>query len=264
MRVLKESTGMAEVAVKQTASTMRSLERAFGILAILRERRVPLRLSDIARESGLHLATTQRILNVLVDHGYVTQEGQGYSMGITSFLNSYTFLVTNSLSQIALPIMQELSSESDWTSSLSVRVDLSQVMISRVEGRLALRYRLPIGEPMALHLGGARVLAAALKPDELKRLLDALPEIRLASGEVITRREFIDSLHVIREQGYVAGSNQREMGAASVAVPVFGHDDEIVASLQISFLIEELEQRKVDWTIVELKRASLAITKRIP
>jgi IclR family acetate operon transcriptional repressor len=233
MRVLKESTGMAEVAVKQTASTMRSLERAFGILAILRERRVPLRLSDIARESGLHLATTQRILNVLVDHGYVTQEGQGYSMGITSFLNSYTFLVTNSLSQIALPIMQELSSESDWTSSLSVRVDLSQVMISRVEGRLALRYRLPIGE-------------------------------RLASGEVITRREFIDSLHVIREQGYVAGSNQREMGAASVAVPVFGHDDEIVASLQISFLIEELEQRKVDWTIVELKRASLAITKRIP
>lgn len=255
---------MPEVEVKPTASTMRSLERAFAILAILRERRVPLRLSDIARESGLHLATTQRILNVLVGQGYVTQEGPGYSMGIASFLNSYTFLVTNSLSQIAQPIMQELTAESGWTSSLAVRVGLSQVMISRLEGRLTLRYRLPIGEPMALHLGGARVLAAALKPDELQALLDGIPEIRFASGDVLSRSEFIESLQVIREQGYVFGFSQRELGAASVAVPVYGHDNEVVASLQISFLIEEMEQNKVDWAIVELQRASLAITKRIP
>jgi IclR family acetate operon transcriptional repressor len=253
-----------DVVVKQTASTMRSLERAFAILAIIRERRVPLRLSDIARASGLHLATTQRILNVLVEQGYVAQEGQGYSMGISSLLNSYTFLVTNNISQIALPIMQELTSQSGWTSSLSVRVNLSQVMISRIEGLPPLRYRMPIGEPMALHLGGARILAAALKPNELNALLDAVPEIRLASGEVVTRDEFVESLHVIREQGYVYGFSQRELGAASVAVPVFGRDDDVVASLQISFLAEELTNDKIEWTIVELKRASLAITKRIP
>lgn len=249
---------------KSTTSSMRSLERSFEILRILRESRIPLRLSDVARESGIHLATTQRILNVLMQYGYVTQEKQGYTIGITSVLNAFTFLVTNGLSQVALPIMQELTALIGFTSSLSVRVGFVQVMILRVEGTPPLRYRLPVGEPMSLHLGGARVLAAALEPHELSELLADVAEIRLASGVVVTHDEFVDSLQVIRDQGYVYGFSQRELGAASLAVPIFSPDRAVIASLQISGLVEDLSENKVEWAMTELKRASGAITKRLP
>jgi IclR family acetate operon transcriptional repressor len=255
---------MESTTVKQVASTMRSLGRALDVLHILQLSRVPQRLSDISRESGLHLATTQRILHVLVERGYVTQDGLGYSMGITSLLNSHTYLVSNSLNRASLPILQELTASTGLTSSLSVRVDFAQVLLVRIESLPPLRYRLPVGEQMPLYLGGARVLAAALEPDRLDELLKDLFEIRLASGRVVSREEFIEGLELIRRQGYAYGYSQRENGAASVAVPVLDREGEVLASLQLSGLVEDFEQSKVEWYVAELKRACAAITRGLP
>ncbi|MHB8379077.1 MAG: IclR family transcriptional regulator [Acidimicrobiales bacterium] len=255
---------MAEEKLSPTTNTVRSLERAFDIMRVLRESRVALRLTDIARETGNHLATTQRLLNVLVKFGYVTQEGTGYSIGITSLLNAHNYLVVNGLNRIALPIVQELVATSGLTASLSVRVELTQVLLLRIEGSSPLRYQLPVGEPMPLYLGGARTLAATLEPDELERLLEEVPEIRLASGQIVTHEEFIESLARIRQQGYVFGSSQRYFGAAAASVPVFDTKGEVIASLQLSGLAEDFDDGKVEWCVAELKRASGAITTRLP
>ncbi|MBW4030685.1 MAG: IclR family transcriptional regulator [Acidobacteria bacterium] len=252
--------------VKDIANTtsMRSLERSFEILDILRRSRVPMRLTDISIESGIHLATTQRILSVMQHYGYVSQERYGYTVGVTSMINAYAFHMTNSLSQITLPILQELAGASGFTSALSVRVDMAQVMILRVEGNEPARYLLPMGELTPLHMGGARVLAAALSDEDVKELMKDIAEFRLASGHVVTRKEFIKTLAVIREQGYVYSVSERELGSASVAVPILSQEGEAVASLQVFGRAADLDQSKADWCIVELKRASSAITKRLP
>jgi len=246
------------------ASTARSIERSLEILAVLRDSRVPLRLSEIARATGNHLATTQRIVNVLLRFGYVEQEGGGYSVGITSLMNAYTYLLSNSLIQVAHPVAQELAATTGFAASLSVRVELKQILLLRVDGATPLRYRLPVGEPLPLHLGGARILAATLGPQELQRLLDELHEIRLATGEVVTHEQFIDSLRVIREQGHVYGYSQRYPGAASASVPVFNRDRQVIASLQLSGFAEEMDESKMVWCIDELKRASSSLEQRLP
>lgn len=243
---------------------MRSLERSFDILSILRRSRVPMRLTDIALESGIHLATTQRILSVLLQYGYVSQERYGYTIGVTSVINGFAFHVTNSLSQISLSILQELAGASGFMSSLSIRVDFAQVMILRVEGNAPVRYLLPLGEPTPLYLGGAKILTAALTPEDVTELMVDVPEIRLASGQVVTRQEFVESLQVIREQGYVYSNSERELGAASVSVPIVSQEGAVVASLQVSGPTEDLNESKAEWCVVELKRASNAITKRLP
>jgi len=257
-----ESKGDTEAT--QTTAPVRSIERALEIVRILRENRAPMRLTDIARESGNHLATAQRMVNVLVRHGYVVQERNNYSIGITSLLNAHAFLVSNSLIQVAHPVVQELASFSGLASSFAVRVGLKQIQLLRVYGVVPLPYQLPIGEPMPLHLGGARILAAALSPEDLQLLLDETPEIRLANGTVVTQDEFIKSLQVIREQGYVCGYSQRELGAGSAAVPVYGPDETVVAALQLSWIVDEVDDAKMEWCVTELKRASAAITRRIP
>ncbi|MDE3030493.1 MAG: IclR family transcriptional regulator [Acidobacteriota bacterium] len=252
--------------VKDIANTtsMRSLERSFEILDILRRSRVPMRLTDISIESGIHLATTQRILSVMLHYGYVSQERYGYTVGVTSMINAYAFHMTNSLSQITLPILQELAAASGFMSALSVRVDMAQVMILRVEGNEPARYLLPMGELTPLHMGGARILAAALSDEDVKELMKDIPEFRLASGQVVTRKEFVKNLESIRQQGYVYSVSERELGSASVAVPVLSQEGEVVASLQVFGRAADLDQSKAEWCIVELKRASTAITKRLP
>ncbi len=246
------------------ASTTRSIERSLEILTVLRESRVPMRLSEIAKVTNNHVATTQRVVNVLVRFGYITQEGNGYSMGITSLMNAYTYLLSNSLIQIAQPIVQELAATTGLATSLSVRVELKQILLLRVDGVTPLRYRLPVGEPLPLYLGGARILAAALGPDDLQRLLDEAGEIRLATGEVVSHEEFIESLRVIRERGYAYGYSQRYPGAASASVPVFNRDREVIASLQLSGFAEEMDEAKMEWCIDELRRASNSLEQRLP
>jgi len=245
-------------------TSMRSLERSFEILDILRRSRVPMRLTDISIESGIHLATTQRILSVMQHYGYVSQERYGYTVGVTSMINAYAFHMTNSLSQITLPILQELAGASGFMAALSVRVDMAQVMILRVEGNEPSRYLLPMGELTPLYLGGARVLAAALSEEDIKELMKDLPEFRLASGQVVTRKEFVKTLAVIREQGYVYSVSERELGTASVAVPIVSQEGEVVASLQVLGRAADLDESKADWCVVELTRAATAISKRLP
>jgi IclR family acetate operon transcriptional repressor len=223
-----------------------------------------MRLTDIALESGIHLATTQRILSVMLQYGYVSQERYGYTVGVTSVINAFAFHLTNSLSQITQPIMQELTAASGLMTSLSIRVEFEQVVVLRVEGSAPLRYLLPVGEPTPLYLGGARIFAATLSPEDLTELLEGLPEIRLASGRVVTEQELVNNLKEIRDLGYVYSYSERDLGSASVAVPIFSQEGIVVASLQVSGPAVDLDDSKVEWSILELKRASAAITKRLP
>ena len=246
------------------ASTMRSLERALDVLAVLQRKRGTMRLTEIANESGLHLATVQRILAVLVQRGYINHDGPTYSLGVASLLNAHAFLVSNTLSIVAAPVLQELAQSSGLTASLSIRVGFFQVLLLRVEGVQPLRYQLPVGEQLPLHLGGARVLAAAMPEVELDEMLRSVGVVRLASGEELSAEEFKATLRTIAAEGFAYGVSQREMGAASIAVPITGTQGEVLASLQLSGLAEDFDPARTQWYVSELARASAAVARRIP
>jgi IclR family transcriptional regulator, acetate operon repressor len=243
---------------------MRSLERALDVLAVLQRNRGPMRLTEIAKVSGLHLATVQRILSVLVQRGYVSHDGSSYSLGVASLLNAHAYLVSNTLSIVAEPVLQELARSSGLTASLSVRVGFFQVLLLRIQGLQPLRYQLPVGEQLPLHLGGARVLAAAMPPDELEEMLIDVGTVRLASGEEIDVENFRASLTRIAKDGYAYGVSQREMGAASIAVPVVAANGDVIASIQLSGLAEDFNPDKTEWYVSELTRASGAVARRLP
>lgn len=254
---------MFDEANPQGAGTARSIERAIDILKVLRESRVPMTLSEIARMSRNHLATTQRIVNVLVRTGYATQERSRYAIGVMSLLNSYSYLLSNTLVQVSLPVIQELASVTGFFASLAVRVELKQILLLRVEGKEPLRYQLPDGERYPLHVGAARILAAALDAAELEALLAETPEMRLASGEVVTHEEFREDLRNIRAQGHAISNSQRLVGSMSAAVPLYDHDNQVIASLYVAARTEKWTPEVVERCLVELKLASASITKRL-
>ena len=244
-------------------SSVRSLDRPFVILRVLREHRGPMRLTEIATAAQLHLATTQRIMNLLIKYGYVEREGLDYRLGVASLLNGNAYLLTNGLVSAAEPVLIELTASTGLTSSLTVRYEFSAVLLLRVSSTPPLRFQLPIGEQMPLVVGGARVLAAALDDQDLDRLLEGVTTIPLASGVELARSEFVEGLKLIRERGYAFGQGQREAGALSVAVPVHDREQQTVAAIQLSSMIEDIPV-DIDSLVIELKRASSAISRRLP
>ena len=245
------------------ASGLRSLDRPFVILRVLRENRFPMRLTEIATAAKLHLATTQRILNLLIKHGYVERAGVEYRLGLVSLIDGFTYLFTNSLKQIAEPVLMELTASTKLTSMLSVRYDLTEVRVLLVPGTSQRRFQATVGEQVPLVAGGARVLAAALSPEDLERLLEGVERIPLAGGTELDRQEFIESLGAIRERGYAFGQGQGIGGGVSIAVPVMNNQGDVVAAIQVSGQIEDISV-DVNALVFELKRASAGITRRLP
>jgi DNA-binding IclR family transcriptional regulator len=242
---------------------MRSLERALDVLEVLELTRAPLRLNEVARRAGLHVATTQRILVVLIRHGYVDQDGTGYTMGVVPLANAHAYLVSNTLANGARPVLQELAHTSGLTSAMSVRIGFFHVLVARVDGANPLRYIPPLGERMPLHVGAGRVYAASLGPDELDELIDRVGEIRLATGQLLTRLEFLERIRVIREQGYAIGYSERVPDASSIGAPVLNRNGELIAVVQLSGLAENLECRDLERYVSEVRQAAAAIAGRL-
>lgn len=247
----------------RVAGTMRSLERALEVLEVLELTRKPLRLSEVARRANLHVATTQRILAVLHRHRYVDQDGAGYTMGVMPLANAHAYLVSNTLANGAMPILQELAQTSGLTSAMSVRIGFYHVLVARVDGANPLRYQPPVGERMPLHVGAGRVFAASLASTELDDLLERVGEIRLATGQVLTREEFLERIRVIRQQGYALGYSERVPNASSIGSPVFNRNGELIAAVQLSGLAEDLEPAQLECYVTEVRQAAAAITGRI-
>jgi DNA-binding IclR family transcriptional regulator len=244
-------------------TTMRSLERAIDVLEVLENARTPLRLSEIARRAGLHVATTQRILAVLERRGRVEHDDLTYRTGVAMLFGAHSYLFTNALAQSARPVLQELASGTGLTASVFVRTGWSRAVIARVEGSRPLRYELPIGERLPLHLGAGKVLAADMSRDEIRQLLDETGPIVTADGRRVTRKAFMAEIARIRQQGFGVAQSERVPGMASVAAPVLRPDGSYAGAVQISALAEDLREAELDTLTVEVRRAAAAISQRL-
>lgn len=248
---------------ERASSPMRSLERALDVLDVLTTARKPLRLSEIARLAGLHVATAQRILSVLEKRGQAAQHEQGYCIGVAGLLNAHAFSINDPFSRAARPVMQELAQATELTVSLSVRFGLHRVQIARVEGRSPLRYQLPVGERLPLHLGAGKVLALDLSPSELDELFAGMGVIAMANGLTRTREQFQDELAQIRLQGYTVSEGERVLGTTAVAAPVCARDGAVLGSLQAVGLTADVPADRISQLVPEVRRAVQAVADRL-
>lgn len=247
------------------ASNMRSLDRSFDVLDVLQAAKQPMKLADIARGSGLHIATTQRIVNVLVARGYVARSSDGYTAGPAALAVAHAYLVSNPLSLLAQPVLQQLATNTGFTASVYVRVEHSRVLVARVESAHPLSYVLPVGERLPLHLGGAgKLFLADMAPGERGAALGDIVNVRLADGTTLTRDEFDAQLEQINAAGYAFSVSERLVGIASVTAPVRAGDGSLQAVLGVTGPSDSINDDTRAGLVAEVRRAADAFGARIP
>ncbi len=247
------------------ASNMRSLDRSFDVLDVLQGSKQPMRLAEIARASALHIATAQRIVNVLVVRGFAARSGDGYTAGPAALAVAHAYLVTNPISVLAQPVLQQLATTTGYAASVYVRVQHSRVLIARVESEHPLSYVLPVGERLPLHLGGAgKIFLADMDGEEQAAALAGIT-ITLAGGQTVSDDAFRAELARIRDEGYAVSISERLYGIASVAAPVRTSDGALSAVLGVTGpaeLIGDAASRNA--LIAEVRRAAVAFGGRLP
>ncbi|MGW4587886.1 IclR family transcriptional regulator [Amycolatopsis thermoflava] len=244
------------------ATSMRSLERAIDILEVIDSSQHALRLTEIARRAGLPVATTQRILGVLEARGRVERDANGYRPGVALIFGAHAYLTTSPLLTAARPILHDLAAATGLTASLFKRIGWSRVVLARVDGASPLRYELPIGERLPLHLGAGKALTAQLTDTELTEFLEQLGNLGHPDRGPVDHDDFLAELKTIRDRGYSQARGEREPGMASVAAAV-PDPAGATAAVQVTGTFADIPEDRVAELGVELQRAALAIARRI-
>lgn len=248
-----------------SATTMRSVQRALDLLNVLQTYQHPVRLSDLARHADLHIATAQRLLNVLVDNGFATRYASGYTAGPAALSIAHAYLVASPLNMIAQPIMQALSAECGLTSSLYVPLAGTRVLVARVEGANPLRYTLPIGERFPLYLGAAgKTILAFLPEQDRQEALVSVATIEHADGSATPIGAFLAELETVRQQSFAESTGERALGITAVAAPILDAAGTVQGALGLTGPSDELDGERIHRVVPELRRAASAIGARYP
>ncbi|MBB3049543.1 IclR family acetate operon transcriptional repressor [Prauserella isguenensis] len=244
---------------------MRSVHRAFDVLKVLELAQQPLRLTDIAQRTALHVATTQRLVGVLTDHGYASRHANGYTAGPAALSTAHAFATTSPLRLVARPVLEEVATATGLTASLYVRVQDTRVLIDRVEGGQRPHYSLPIGERLPLYPGAAGKVFLAGDPDnDLGKIADELQPITFADGTVLDASAIHSDLQRIRDNGFATSVDERRFDTTAVAALIRDTADRPLGSIGLTGATHSLGDVGAGALPADVRRAAQAIGSRVP
>lgn len=220
---------------------MSAVDKIFTLIEVLAARDEPYGLTELARASGFDKATTYRLLDALVRHGYVNklEEPAQYELSMKLWMLGSKVISRRPLVQIARPFLRELADMSGETVYLSVCEDLMAVYLAKIDSQHPLRAHTPIGGRVPLYAGSTgKALLAYLDAGDIDRVAATLEPF--TPRTIATREALLEALAEVRQQGFALAEGEWDLSISGVAAPVFGHDGRIVASLGITGPIERL------------------------
>ncbi|OZC58779.1 IclR family transcriptional regulator [Rhodococcus sp. RS1C4] len=207
--------------------------RLLAVLAAFEGDRTALTLTDIAAAAGLAPATAHRLVGELVDWGALVRTETGeYVVGQRLWKLGMRAPVQADLREIASPFLHDIYGATLATVHLAVRDGDQVLYLDRLAGHASVPAVSRIGARLPLHATGVgKVLLAYAPKDVHDRVLSDLP--RLTRYTVVHPGKLEAELRRVHREGFAQTVEEMALGACSVAVPVRGADDDVVAALGI-------------------------------
>lgn len=207
--------------------------RVLAILGAFDAAHRELRLSDLARRADLPLPTAYRLVRELAGWGALTRRDNGnYVVGRRIWDLGLLAPVQTGLREVASPFLHDIYGATLATVHLAVRDGDKVLYLDRLAGHASVPVVSAIGSRLPMHATGVGKVLLAYAPEGAQ--LAVLSDLQRITPYTITqpgrlRRE----LARVRQEGFAQTHEEMSLGACSVAVPVRGQSDRVVAALGI-------------------------------
>jgi IclR family transcriptional regulator, pca regulon regulatory protein len=226
---------MLERTAERNPDYVQSLERGLAVIRAFGAENPELRLSDVARATGLTRAAARRFLLTLVRLGYVRQDGSNFSLRPRVLELGYAYLSALTLPEVAQPHMETLVGEINESSSVAVLDDLDIVYVARVPTQRIMTITIAVGTRLPAYATSmGRVLFAGLEPEALAERLDRVEIEPLTSTTIPDTDALRRRIDEVRRSGWAAVDQELEQGVRSAAVPIRDGNSSVVAALNVS------------------------------
>jgi IclR family transcriptional regulator, acetate operon repressor len=240
---------------------VQSVERALELLEALAEPREAKGVSELARATGLPVATIHRLLATMVSRGYVRQDSSSHKYTLGSHLIRLGEAAARRFAQFARPYLAELMEVSGETANLAMFEDGQVAYVAQVPSRHhRVRMFTEVGRRVHPHTSGVGKVVLAFRPRAEVEALLARTGLPSRTPRTITDpARFLAELDTVVSQGYAIDSGEEEVGVRCLAVPVFGVGGS-VAAMSVSAPEGRLQDRDVERVLPEMLRISAALS----
>lgn len=223
-------------------NNIRTIEKTMLVIEVIALNNGRLRLSEIAEYLDLNKSTLHGILRTLCDLGYISRDGQLYTLGLRlRDVARPLHALDEYIRKLYRPALKALSSKSGETCWLAVPCGLREYLyIDAIEGSEPYKMVSPRGKRESL-LTSAIGKVIIAHDDNLLRTLRKY-------GEVTNQLE--KELKIIKETGYSIDKEISETGLNCLAIPLMKEGKTIAAlgmagpakRLQEAYMVDFIEQ----------------------
>lgn len=243
-----------------------TISRAFAVLRLFRDHRGDLGVGAIAKELGLNLSTTHRIVRALVTEGYLAQneENERYYLGTGALLLGQAAHRNFGL-DVVHPVLQQLAANTGESVNLGVLAGETAVVVERIESTNALRFTQTPGTRVPLHASSMGKALLAFNEDAVRQCLSgkkALP--RLTPKTVVTPKALRAELEEIRTRGWSIDDEESNIGVRCAGAPILDASGIARAAIAVQAPAVRVPDERFAELGPEVTRAAKEISALLP
>jgi DNA-binding IclR family transcriptional regulator len=227
--------------------TIQTVERSFALLELLDSSDTGLGIREMARQLGLHPSNVQRLVNTLLQLGYVEpmSELKRYRLSYKALFLGHSLMSQDRLIDTAIGELNRIASEHEVGAYLAVLRDARAVYLLVIQGSGLVSVRVGVGDSAKLHSSAmGKALLTGLTGDQIKTLVGRGPLPSDTKNTIRNVSTLLEEIERVRACGYSISNEENYYGIVSVGAPVRDYSNKVVAAVSVAFpLPSNLEER---------------------
>ena len=233
-----------------------AVHRVLRILNCWTENQPTLSLTEVAKQTGLTLPTTHRMIKALQDQGFLVPDSVSGHYSLGPAITELARVVLGRGSQdelpvVALPHLEKMRAISSETVGLHLPTADSRICVAELVSREPIRTATGVGRSFPLPAGAAGKALVAWSPERLA-MVDANPSKKL-------RAELAQAVKV----GYAISEGETIPGARGLAIPVFATGGVVVAAINITGPAHRWTDERMQEVLPEFLREVAGISAQL-
>ena len=250
----------------QKSQGVQSVVRALNLLSIISRHDEGLRVSDAAREAGLAVSTTHRLLTTLELQGFAQFEPDRalWHVGREAFAAGAAFGRRHNFVAPALPFLRRLRDVTRETANLGLLDNDELVTVSQVESREIMRAISPPGGRVPVFCSGmGKAILATWTDEDIKAFVTRTGFHPLTARSHRNFRTAMKDIAGIRQRGYALDDEEHVTGLRCLAAVVWSPQGEAACAISVSGLAARLQNDKLDRIGQVGARAAAELTEKL-
>jgi len=239
-----------------------NLRNACRILKMLGRHPDGLIAADLARNLGIPVTTTLRIMTTLNLEGLARKGGVRYELGPVLIQLGNAALLGTEIREQALPLLQKLTADTAETSHLAIPCDDRALIVAVQDSPHPLRAASRPGFLADLHCSATgKIFLTYLCRDRLAEIFANERPARRTPATHVTLNELKREVELTRKRGFSLDNEEFNLGVRCLAAPVFSSEGTVVAAIGITASTVRFTTERISEMAAKVRAVALELSQ---